>query len=263
MMRRREPWITRFFGLDLGEAPPAPPASPIAVRLGIVPRFFREAFMIYFGACVVMQLWIENKAIPKQLPPPVRPDQKVQPHEQAALDWMKRILGGAVIPLKPEPTPQFLQATITYPRMTQGWGMFAPNPIQEDGVLAIDAYTIDGRRIDPLTGKAPDLDLTDSRGEGLSQLRQDYGNRIRQDRNSRYREDLAEYLRHWHERTGRAEDELVAFDVYWVRDKCPPPGSTKPFGGEAVPIFTWRKQGYVRPEGMEAMPAAPKVRSAE
>jgi hypothetical protein len=261
-MRERERSITRFFGIDLDEVVAATP-SPIASRLAIVPRFFREAFIVYFGACVVMQLWVENKAIPKQLPPPVRPDQKVQPHEQAALEWMKRILGPTVIPLKPDATPQFLQATITYPRMTQGWGMFAPNPIQEDGVLAIDAYTIDGRRIDPLTGRAPDLDLTDSKGEGLSQLRQDYGNRIRQDRNSRYREDLAVYLRRWHEETGRPEDELVAFDVYWVRDRCPPPGSIEPFGGEAVAIHTWRKQGYVRPEGMEAIPAPPKVRSAE
>ncbi|NUO51532.1 MAG: HTTM domain-containing protein [Polyangiaceae bacterium] len=260
--RRRERWITSFFGIDLDEAAPQTPA-PLARRLKIVPRFFREALVVYIGACVVMQLWMENKAIPKQLPPPVKPDQKVQPHEQAALEWMKRILGDTVIPLKPEASPEFLQETITYPRISQGWGMFAPNPIQEDGVLAIDAYTIDGRRIDPLTGKLPDLDLTDSKGEGLSQLRQDYGNRIRQDRNSRYRDDLAEYLRRWHKLNGRPQDELVAFDVYWVKDKCPLPGSIVPTDGDPVPIYTWRKQGYERPEGMEKIPPQPKVRSAE
>jgi hypothetical protein len=141
--------------------------------------------------------------------------------------------------------------------------MFAPNPITEDGVLAIDAYTVDGRRIDPFTGRAPDLDLTDSRGEALSQLRQDYGNRIRLDRNALYRDDLNDYLARWHQITGRAEDEIVAADVYWVRDKCPAPGSDVPTHGEAVPIATWRKPGYKRPSELPPIPPAPTVKSAE
>jgi hypothetical protein len=141
--------------------------------------------------------------------------------------------------------------------------MFSPNPISDDGVLAIDAYTLGGRRVDPLTGKAPDLDLTDSRGEGLSQLRQDYGNRIRLDRNQVYRDKLRDYLLRYHERTGRPDDELVAFDVYWVRDKCPRPGSDRPYDGEAVPIYTWRKPKYVAPLTGLRIPPSPKVRSAE
>jgi len=261
-MRRHEAGVTRFFGLD-EPVPQAAPAVPLFSRFARVPRFFREAFLAYFWVCVIMQLWLENKAIPKQLPPPVKPGQVLQPHEMKALDWMNRVLGTRVITLKPSPSPVFLQYTINYFRLYQGWGMFAPNPIQEDGVLAIDAYTIDGRRVDPLTGKTPDLDLTDSRGEGLSQLRQDYGNRIRLDRNAIYREDLKNYLIRWHQLTGRPDDELVAFDVYWVRDKCPQPGESQPTAGEAVPIHTWRKQAYEPRPGVPRPPPSPKLKSAD
>ena len=38
---------------------------------------------------------------------------------------------------------------------------------------------------------------------------------------------MSEYLRAWHRRTGRPEDELVSFDVYWVRDQCPKPGESQ------------------------------------
>lgn len=260
-LRARERWLTRFFALER-PAPAAPPPAPVLQRLAIVPRVLRETFLAYFFVCVLLQLWFENKAIPKQLPPPVKPGQELQPHEQKGLTLIRRLLGDRVITLKPD-SPWFLQVTITYPRLFQGWGMFAPNPITEDGVLVVDAYTVDGRRIDPISGRTPDLDLTDSRGEGLSQLHQDYGNRIRLDRNAQYRDDLKDYLARWHQITGRPEDEIVAADVYWVRDKCPPPGSDKPTHGEAVPIATWRKPGYKRPNDLPPIPKAPEVKSAE
>ena len=91
--------------------------------------------------------------------------------------------------------PQIMHATIGYPRLYQGWGMFAPNPITDDGTVVVDAHTIDGRRIDPFTGKEPDLDLTHARGLGLGQIQQDYFNRIRLDQNKVYRQGLSEYLR--------------------------------------------------------------------
>src|SRR5207237_1052680 len=45
-------------------------------------------------------------------------------------------------------------ATLIYPRL-QGWGMFAPNPITDDGSLTVDALTIDGRHTDPFPGAPP------------------------------------------------------------------------------------------------------------
>ncbi len=253
----------RYLGLDTLPRPSAPPAAPLFARLARARSGLREALVGYLLFCAILQAYWENKAIPKALPPPIKEGQVLQPDEKIWLDRITRWLGGRVITLKPEPAPTFLRLTTNYPRTFQGWGMFSPNPISDDGVLAIDAYTLGGRRVDPLTGKTPDLDLTDSRGEGLSQLRQDYGNRIRLDRNQAYRDKLRDYLLRYHERTGRPDDEVVAFDVYWVRDKCPKPGSDRPYDGEAVPIYTWRKPKYVAPLTGVRIPPSPKVRSAE
>lgn len=259
---RRAPRVERYFGLSVQQPPERVP-TPLSSRLRSILAYPREALLFYLMLAAMMQAWTENKAIPKSLPPPIKPGQVIQPDEQRALSFVTRMLKGRVIDLKPDNLPEPFRSTIGYPRLFQGWGMFAPNPIQEDGVLAVDAWTIDGRHIDPFTGAAPDLDLSDSRGEGLSQLRQDYGNRIRLDRNQYYREGLREYLSRWHEETGRKEDELVAFDVYWVRDKCPAPGSDKPYDNDAVPILTWRKPSWVPPASFPRIPRAPKTRSAE
>ena len=140
--------------------------------------------------------------------------------------------------------------------------MFAPTPSSDDGSVSIDAITSDGRHVDPFTGEAPDLDLSDARGLGLGQIRQDYWNRIRFDRNKLFRQGLKEYLLRWHEETGHAEDELVAFDVYWLRDQCPLPGQTKPYKHEKIAILTYRKPGYRSPPGKPPLPPEPKVESA-
>lgn len=228
---RRRDVVAGALGLDRAVSKPlssgAP--SPIAMRIGRVRAGARELLIGWFFLCAVSQTILENKSVPKFL-------QHTQP-------WL-------------------MQVTIGYPRMYQGWGMFAPNPISDDGVVAIDAVTIDGRHVDPFTGEAPDLDLTDARGMGLGQIRQDYWNRIRFDRNKVFRQGLKEYLLRWHEETGRPEDELVAFDVYWLRDQCPLPGQTKPYKHEKIAILTYRKPGYRPPAGLAALPPEPKVESA-
>lgn len=232
-MRRalaREEATTRYFGLDTLSVPEPNPPAPLALRAAKWSGRLREAFLGLMALAFAMQAWNENKALPKQIK-----------FEQ----------------------PKLQQVLIGYPRLFQGWGMFAPNPIQEDGILVVDAWTIDGRRFDPFTGEPAIMDLSTVRGAGLSQLRQDYGNRIRLDRNSTYRDGLKDYLRRWHEQTGRPEDELVAFDVYWVRDKCPPPGTDVPIQNDPVPIATWRKPGMAKlPDGTR-IPASPRLRSAE
>ena len=40
------------------------------------------------------------------------------------------------------------------------------------------------------------------------------------------RQHMKDYLLNYHERTGRPQDKLVAFDVWWVHDKSPAPGET-------------------------------------
>ncbi len=212
---------------------PAPRSKPALLRERVAARVFRsrELFLTYYAIASLSQTWNENKGIP----PVIKYQQ-----------------------------PQFVQMTINYPRLFQGWGMFAPNPIQEDGVLVVDGYTLDGRHVDPYNGGTPDLDLTDTTSAlGISQLRQDYGNRIRLDHNQLYRDELKGYLMRWQEETGNPNDELVAFDVYWVRDKCPPVGSDKATDNDPVALVSYRKPGYRRPLGAPPIPAPPKIRSGE
>ncbi|WP_437876238.1 hypothetical protein [Sorangium sp. So ce513] len=228
---RRRDAIARFFGLGRpprARAPESP--SPLSEKLARGRVVARETLIAYLGLCAVSQAINENKSVPAVLK-----------HKQ----------------------PTFVQATIVYPRLLQGWGMFAPNPITEDGSLAVDAITIDGRHVDPFTGEPPDLDLSDARGLGLGQIQQDYFNRIRLDRNKAFRRPgLQDFLLRYPERTGRPEDEIVAFDVYWVRDQCPRPGESAPYKNEAIPILSYRKPGYRPRPGMPALPPLKKEESA-
>lgn len=254
--------VTRFLGLRLEGRPQRPPRRLFG--LGRLVRFAREGVLVYLAAAATYQLYYENKLIPKTLPPPLKEGQQLQPDEKWAMGLLKKYLGDETITLKPEP-PSIVQMTIGYTRTFQGWGMFAPNPIQEDGILVVDAWTADGRRIDPLTGERPILDLRPLRGAGLSQLRQDYGNRIRSDRNVPYRDGLRDYLLRYPERTGDPKDELLAFDVYWLRDKCPSPPSHEPYDNDLVALIVYRKpksDSAARALGIE-IPPPPKVRSAE
>jgi hypothetical protein len=189
----------------------------------------RELALVYLMGSSVSQMLIENKSIPALFK-----------HEQ----------------------PWFVKLTMQYPRIFQGWGMFSPNPIQEDGMVAIDALTIDGRRIDPFTGEAPDLDLSDARSYRMNQIHQDYWNRIRMDRNKAFHRGLEDFLKRYHRYTGRAEDELIAFDVYWLTDRCPPPGAQRPSDHDRMAFISWRKPGYRPGPGMPKLPPKKELRSA-
>ena len=121
--------------------------------------------------------------------------------------------------------PKLLLAVVDTFRLYQGWRMFAPEPPYEDGRLVVDARTQDGKKVDPLTGVEPDFNPETSVGWGHNQLWCDYHLKMYFSRYAAYRQHLKEYLQRWHERTGRPEDRLVAFDVWWVNDKSPPPGA--------------------------------------
>lgn len=236
ILERRREGLERWLfassaAVDADAAPRVPPApAPLALRLVRVGSVLREVLVGWIALCFALQAVVENKCVPPVLKPP---------------------------------QPEVMKLTTHLFRTLQGWGMFSPNPIQEDGILAIEAFTIEGRRIDPLTGKEPVLDLVPVRGAGLGQIEQDYGNRIRSDRNEVYRKGLDEYLMRWHLVTGRPEDEIVAFDVYWVADKCPRPGSDHPTEGKRIAIRTWRKPRWRPPRGFPVqIPPVPKLESA-
>jgi predicted DCC family thiol-disulfide oxidoreductase YuxK len=132
-------------------------------------------------------------------------------------DWARRHL--------PHPSqPELLRIVVDRLRLYQGWRMFAPEPPYEDGRMVVDARTVEGRKVDPLTGADPEFDPETSTGWGHSQLWCDYHLKMYFARYAANRQHLRDYLQSWHQRTGRPQDRLVAFDVWWVSDKSPGPG---------------------------------------
>lgn len=117
-------------------------------------------------------------------------------------------------------------------RLYQGWRMFAPEPPYDDGHLVVDARTEDGRQLDPFTGERPDFDPYTPVGWGQNQFWCDYHLKMYFSGYAAYRPFMVEWLKNYHVRTGNPKDRLVAFEVWWVSDKSPPPGKLR---GEPQP----------------------------
>lgn len=118
--------------------------------------------------------------------------------------------------------PAVLEPVVLYPRLLQGWSMFANAP-REDGTIVVDGVTADGRHIDVFTGAAPDFEAPLHGPWYQSQLWCDYFLKIHFDGHRGYREELKRYISNWQRLEGRPpEDRIVSFDVYWV--SCNSPG---------------------------------------
>jgi hypothetical protein len=141
------------------------------------------------------------------------------------------------------PQPEALKVLALKLRLTQGWFMFSPNPVMDDGTIVVDAVTVDGRHVDPFTGKEPMFDLLHARSLNLSQMWGDYFNRIQLSANSGYRDAMKEYMLRLPERTGRPEDAIVSGEVYWVHDLNPPWGKTESYNEERSRLFTFDNHG--------------------
>ncbi|MBX3181974.1 MAG: HTTM domain-containing protein [Polyangiaceae bacterium] len=172
-------------------------ASPhrLTRALRLAGHVMGQAVLVVLMACAVSQVLIENRAVPKS--------------------W------------KPEKRPEWMTALIVYPRMFQGWSMFAPQPPGEDGVIVVDAITRDGRRVDPLTGEPPTFEMSPARGYEMNQIWCDFQRRIGEHRFRGYLPGFKEYLLRYPKRTGRPEDQLVAFEVWQLTEVVPPPGAPK------------------------------------
>jgi predicted DCC family thiol-disulfide oxidoreductase YuxK len=142
--------------------------------------------------------------------------------------------------------PQWMTELIGYTRMLEGWGMFAPEPPYDDGRLVVDGRTVDGRKLDPFTGEAPEFDPESPRGWGHDQLWCDYSNHIRWPHNQGRRQFLRAYLINQHLYSRRPRDKLASFDVWWIQDKSPPPGHQR---GVALPPERLVSYGFVKDSG--------------
>jgi hypothetical protein len=143
------------------------------------------------------------------------------------------------------PQPAWAKAVIEYPRLLQGWRMFAPEPPRFDTMLVVDATTADGSHVDPYNSVAsrlpfPEGDIVPPH-MGQSQWFTMYSDRIADPGYAAYRTAFLEWLLAYPERTGRQADCLTSLDVYLVTDQSPEPGShlkPKPFKRDRFMQYT-------------------------
>lgn len=165
-----------------------------------------QALCLFVMVCCTSQVLMENRAIPAALKPKTRPE------------WMT--------------------AVVVYPRLFQGWSMFAPDPPHDDGKVVVEGRTRDGRRFDPFTQSEPDYDIDPPEGFKMNQIWGDFHRRIWQRRFKPYWSGFEDYLKRHHEITGKAENALVGFEVYYVSEVVPPYGQP-PGPVKKEQLFSW------------------------
>lgn len=223
--------VARFFGVRHASAEPEERGpSPLRRRFRTVLAGLREVGVVvmFVGAVnqALTELWVTRERWPRLI------SELNDTEFVKALEW------------KLSPHPEATRLLAHKLRYLQGWFMFSPNPVQDDGTIVIDAVTVDGRHIDPIMGGPPNFDLLNAKSFGYNQIWSDYYNRIRMQGNQAYREAFREFLVRYHERTGRPEDEIVSGDVWWLEDMCPRWGDPehKTWGSKQNKLFSFDRE---------------------
>jgi hypothetical protein len=159
--------------------------------------------------------------------------------------------------LKPRGRPELFEAVITYPRIFQGWSMFAPTPPLSDGRLVIDGRTKDGRHFDPLTGTEPVFEVHPAGSPRTNLIWGYFHTRIAEDRFRAYWNGVRDFVMSHHKLTERPQDELVSFDAVYVSQAFAAPGE-KPLPPELRKLFS---SSSVPTEGATLPPAHPKSKA--
>jgi hypothetical protein len=132
-------------------------------------------------------------------------------------------------------------------RYLQGWFMFSPNPVMDDGTILVDAVTVDGRHIDPFSPDTfrvprptkPDYDLLKAQSYGYNQIWSDYYNRMHLPQNTSFRRAMKAYIYRLPERTGNPNDAVVKGEVHWLHDMNPRFGKHNSWGMEVKKLFSF------------------------
>lgn len=149
--------------------------------------------------------------------------------------------------------PEWAKAVIEYPRLLQGWRMFAPEPPRIDSMIYVDATTAQGAHVDPYNMVAsrqphPAGGVVPERMD-QSQFFTMYSDRIADPGYAAYRQAFLEWLLAYPQRTGQPNDCLTSFDVYLVTDESPAPGA----GVAPKPLKRERFMQYVAPADSQCM----------
>jgi hypothetical protein len=193
-----------------GLALPAPAAAPAPARQWLARQRtrLREVAVVLLMVALGSQVLMENRAVPRWLKP-------------GQMEWMRMV--------------------VEYPRLFQGWGMFAPNAPMDDVNIVVEATTVSGRLVDPLNERGSRLAPVpaDHIVEFLDQDEYfcDYIQRI--SGQGAYHPALSEWIQRYHERTGNPDDRLMHFDVYSITDVSPTVGKTQPTDIKKNRLLTW------------------------
>jgi hypothetical protein len=141
------------------------------------------------------------------------------------------------------PQPEVTRVFSHKMRFLQGWFMFSPNPVMDDGIIVVDAVTRTGRHVDPFWNVEPGFDLLHAESMRYNQIWSDYFNRMHLAGNRNYRDAMVEYMRRLPERTGNPDDALVSGEVFWVHDMNPKWRTRRSWNQENISLFTFDEAG--------------------
>jgi hypothetical protein len=227
---------SRFFGLDperasrAGDPAPAPlPGAYVAKLRRRARGGLREAIV------VVMFLAAFNQAL-TELWTTKKPWQNLV----ASLNQTGPVQNLGVS-LSPHPEP--MKVLSLRLRFLQGWFMFSPNPVMDDGTIVADCVTVDGRHIDPFYLGAPNYDLKNAKSFLYNQIWSDYFNRMHLSQNRSYRDAMVDYMRRLPERTGNPNDQVVSGEVYWIKDMNPKWGTRESYNQQKELLFSFDETG--------------------
>ncbi len=192
-----------------GSSPVAPaPEAPWRGWWRLQASRVREVGVVLLMIALGSQVLMENRAVPESL-------------KLGQALWMRMV--------------------VEYPRLFQGWSMFAPNAPTEDHNIFVDAVTSDGRHVDPLNERGSRVAPapTSVIPEYLNQDEYfcDYMQRIAGQ--GAYHPPLSDWIQAYHRRTGRPEDRITSFEVYEIVDQSPPPGQTQPTVLRKTLLLSW------------------------
>ena len=147
----------------------------------------------------------------------------------------------AVTHIHAEHQAPVLGDTTTYLQMLQAWLLFAPDAPLTDGAVAVDAVTADGRHVDPLnealSPNRPWLGTTIPPRLGQNAFGAAYMLRI--PFHEEYFSALADWILRYPDRTGRAADRIVSFEVIAIEHDNPPPGQHQPTNTRTRLLFRY------------------------
>jgi hypothetical protein len=182
----------------LGLIAAAPEPTPLRRRLSDWATHAREGTVVLFALALGSQMMVENQALPDAL--------------------------------RVTHQPRLLRMLVEYPRLYEGWSMFAPDAPTRDWFMYVDAVTIDGRHVDPLNELASRVatlpvtaipEFLDQNDNWCDYMMNVVGR-------SEFYPELARFIRNYGRRTGRKRDRIVSFRIWIMEDESPEPGQSQP-----------------------------------